>query len=107
MVDSTEVSRHVGYKTRILKPSARLHRIAHTPTGKCDDPGCLQAVHVTRKVAPFIGLIGILIDVPVWLQIVIVGAVIVCMFFGTKLLFRTKGGWRPSQTLPEPPARPR
>lgn len=53
-------------------------------------------------VPPFIGLAAILIDLPLWAEIVVVVAIIACVFFGTKLLFRTKGGWRPSQTLPEP-----
>lgn len=54
-------------------------------------------------IPPFIGLATILFDLPVWAEVVVIGAILVCVFFGTKLLFRTKGGWRPSQTLPEPP----
>lgn len=53
-------------------------------------------------VPPFIGLAAILIDLPTWAKIMVVLAIVACVFFGTKLMFRTQGGWRPSQTLPEP-----
>lgn len=53
-------------------------------------------------VTPFLGLATILFDLPVWAEVVVVVTILVCVFFGSKLLFRTKNGWRPSQTLPEP-----
>lgn len=51
-------------------------------------------------IIPFISLPTILFDLPRWLEIVTVVAIIGLVFFGSRLLFWGKpGGWRPSATL--------
>lgn len=46
-----------------------------------------------------IGVATIFFDVPPSLKVVVVVAMIALVFFGTRLLFHRKGGWRPSDTL--------
>lgn len=51
---------------------------------------------------PFIGLATIAFDLPRWLEIVCLVAIVALVFFGSRLLLWGKpGGWRPSTTLPD------
>ncbi len=57
-------------------------------------------VGITLLMIPvLIGVGTIFFDVPPSLKVVVVVAIIALVFFGTRLLFRRKGGWRPSDTL--------
>jgi len=51
---------------------------------------------------PFIGLGLTVFDPPRWLQIVGVVAIVSLVFVGSRLMNRRRGGWRPSDTLPNP-----
>ncbi len=46
-----------------------------------------------------IGVGTVFFDVPPLMKIVIVVVIIALVFFGTRLIFHRKGGWRPSDTL--------
>ena len=51
-------------------------------------------------VPPFLGLLNVLLDLPRWLEVATLLAMLALVFTGTRLLFRTRGGQRPSATMP-------
>lgn len=52
-------------------------------------------------IPPFIGLPIALFDLPRWLEAIAVVAILALVYTGTRLLYRQRGGWQPSKTLPE------
>lgn len=61
-----------------------------------------NAGYTLLMLPPFLGLAVFLFELPRWVEITVVVAIVACVFFGMRLLFRTRDGWRPSQTLPAP-----
>ncbi len=53
-------------------------------------------------IVPFLGLLLALTDPPTWLQLVAIVIMVLLAGAGTGMMFRRKGGWRPSDTLPDP-----
>jgi hypothetical protein len=53
-------------------------------------------------IVPFIGLALIFTDPPRWLEIVGVVAILALVATGSSMMRRRVGGWRPSETSPEP-----
>ena len=58
--------------------------------------------YILLLISPFVGLSAALFDAPWWYNLGVAVVIVILVYAGTRLLFRTKGGWRPSQTLPEP-----
>ncbi|MEU4830986.1 hypothetical protein [Streptosporangium sp. NPDC023615] len=52
-------------------------------------------------IPPFIGLPIVLFDLPRWVEIVALVAILALVHTGVRLLYRRRGGWQPSKTLPE------
>ena len=50
---------------------------------------------------PFVGLAVNFLDLPLWVDIASLIAMIALIFFGVRLIFAKRGGWRPSDTLPK------
>ncbi len=65
-------------------------------------PSSWRTGYLMLLVNPFIGLGLILGDPPRWLQIVAVVMIVVLVGVGTRLMSSRRGGWRPSETLPQP-----
>ncbi len=59
-----------------------------------------QLGYVLMMLPVFIGMVLALTDPPTWLQITGVVVILVLVFVGSRLMFRKRGGWRPSDTLP-------
>lgn len=57
--------------------------------------------YTVLMIAPFIGLPIVVFELPRWLEIVAVAAIIALVFVGTRMFYKKNGGWRPSETLPE------
>lgn len=58
--------------------------------------------YVLLLIAPFIGLVLTFTDPPRWLQIVGVVMILALVGTGSSMMRRRAGGWRPSETSPQP-----
>ena len=63
-------------------------------------PSSWTTGYILILTAPFIGAGLVLFDPPRWVQLTGVGVIIALVAVGTALMYRRRGGWLPSETLP-------